>query len=203
MELLLALLLAALVAAAGAAILHQEPADGAAHLAGGVLVVTIAAMLSALIRIAVGVNPDAASGPLLTWLDAGRTWLLVTVLTVWAYDTVAYVVGRLFPRGRFFTHISPNKTWSGAVGGLAGAVVAGYLLGILVGRPFEGFGLGVLVGLVAPVGDLTESMLKRAAGVKDSSRLVPGHGGLLDRLDSFIAVAPVAWLYLLLVNLAS
>jgi phosphatidate cytidylyltransferase len=127
--------------------------------------------------------------------------LLLVVLTVWACDTFAYATGRLFPRGHFFAHISPNKTWSGAIGGFVGAAVAGYLLGLVVQAPTKGLIIGLAVGLLAPIGDLTESTLKRAAGAKDSSHLFPGHGGILDRMDSFMTVAPVVWLLLAFLNL--
>jgi phosphatidate cytidylyltransferase len=145
-------------------------------------------LLSFLLLISHSAQPEASSGPLVELLDAGRAWLLIVVLTVWAYDSAAYVVGRAWPRGSFFNHISPAKTWSGAVGG--------------GGRPLEGAGLGVLVNFAAPLGDLAESALKRAAGVKDSGHLFPGHGGMLDRVDAFVLVAPLAWLYLVVVGVA-
>ena len=167
--------------------------------AGGALLVAMPAFL---LLIALGVRPDAASGPLATWLDAGRAWLLITVLCVWADDTFAYFGGRLIGRGRFFNHISPNKTWSGTVAGGVAAILAGGLLGAWVGQPLVGLGLGVLVAFAAPVGDLAESALKRAANVKDSGRLFPGHGGILDRIDAFLVVAPAAWLYLVLAGVA-
>jgi phosphatidate cytidylyltransferase len=162
----------------------------------------LAATPAFLLLIALGVRPDGADGQLADWLDAGRAWLLITVLCVWADDTFAYFGGRLIGRGAFFNHISPNKTWSGAVAGGAAAVAAGGLLGWWVDQPVLGLGLGVLVALMAPIGDLLESALKRAAQVKDSGRLFPGHGGLLDRVDAFLLVAPSAWLYLVMVGLA-
>jgi phosphatidate cytidylyltransferase len=189
------------VVATIAAIRLPEPSAGMLRWAGTVFGAIAAAMLAFLLRIAVGVQPDSAEGALLQYLDPGRIWLLSVVLMVWAYDTAAYAVGRLWGRGHFFAHISPHKTWSGAVGGAVGAALAGLLLGLLIGRPIQALGLGLLVGLVAPVGDLGESMLKRAAGVKDSARLFPGHGGLLDRVDSFLAVAPAAWLYLVVAGI--
>lgn len=179
-----------------------EPSQGMRRLVGTILGAVGAAMLAFLLRIAAGVRADSADGPLLQWLDDPRIWLLTVVLTVWAYDTAAYAIGRLWGRGSFFNHISPSKTWSGALGGAVGAALVGLLLGLVIGRPVQGLGLGVLVGLVAPIGDLAESMIKRAAGVKDSSRLFPGHGGLLDRVDSFLTVAPAAWLYLVIAGLA-
>lgn len=195
-------LITVFIVAAGVALRREAPAQGLGVFSGTVLAAVAALMLTYLLRITVGVEPDAASGALLQWLDAGRIWLLFVVLVVWTYDTMAYVTGRLFPRGHFFDHISPNKTWSGNIGGALGAAVVGLLLGAFIGRPSEGLVLGALVGLIAPFGGLAGSMVKRAAGVKDSSRLFPGHGGLLDRMDTFLVVAPVAWMYLVLANLA-
>lgn len=193
----------AIVFAALVSLLRRDPEEGTRRLAGTALVAISAAALSGLIGVVISAPADGLVRLVAYGLDPGRELLLVIVLTVWAYDTAAYTVGRIFPRGHFFAHISPNKTWSGAIGGLVGATLVGYVLGLLIGRPLEGLGLGVLVGLFAPIGDLVESMLKRAAGVKDSSRIFPGHGGVLDRMDSFLAVAPAAWLYLMLVGLVA
>lgn len=184
------------------ALVLRDPSDGLRRVAGTMVGALLPAMLAFLLRITVGARSNSAEGALLQYLDPGRLWLLLTVLTVWAYDTTAYAVGRVFPRGSFFNHISPRKTWSGAVGGAVGAAVVAAVLGLVVGRPVQAAGLGLLIGIVAPVGDLGESMIKRAAGVKDSGRLFPGHGGLLDRVDSFLAVAPAAWLYLVVAGIA-
>jgi phosphatidate cytidylyltransferase len=159
-------------------------------------------LLCFLLLIPLTVAPQAGSGLLVDFMDAGRAWLLLIVLGVWAYDTSAYVVGRLWPRGRLAPRISPAKTWSGAAGGTLGAIIAGAAIGALIGRPLEGAGMGVLIALGAPLGDLLESMLKRAAGVKDSGGLFPGHGGMLDRVDAFVLVAPLGWLYLALLGWA-
>ncbi|HVM30138.1 MAG TPA: phosphatidate cytidylyltransferase [Candidatus Limnocylindrales bacterium] len=180
-------------------------ADGPAVLGSWVSTVagaTYVAMLAFLLLISLTPAPGAGQGLLAEWLDDGRVWLLIVVLTVWAYDSAAYAVGRAYGRGRFFNHISPNKTWSGAIGGTVAAVAAAAILGGLTGRPLEGAGLGLLVSIAAPVGDLAESALKRAADVKDSGRLFPGHGGMLDRVDAFVTVAPLAWLYLLAAGIA-
>jgi phosphatidate cytidylyltransferase len=158
-------------------------------------------LLAFLLRIPLTVSTDGAEGRLVELVDPGRAWLLVLVLGVWSYDTLAYAAGRLIGRGSFFAHISPHKTWSGAIGGSLGAIVACAALGGLVGRPLVGAGLGVLLAVAAPLGDLSESLLKRAAGVKDSGHIIPGHGGMLDRVDSFLIAAPAAWLYLALAGL--
>lgn len=130
---------------------------------------------------------------------AGRLWLLILVLTVWSLDSAAFVVGRYFPRGKFFNHISPKKTWSGAIGGTVAAVVVCAVLAamLLSVNVLIGAVTGVFIAVSAQAGDLVESMLKRAAGAKDSGTLIPGHGGILDRIDSFLFAAPVAYVWLL------
>lgn len=163
---------------------------------GTVLAALYAGLLAFLLRIPATANALAAEGPLVDLLDTGRVWLLMLVVGVWAYDSAAYGVGRLWGRGHFFAHISPHKTWSGAAGGSLATVVVCGVVGSTIGRPWEGVGLGLLIALTAPLGDLAESILKRAAGVKDSGQLIPGHGGMLDRVDSFVVAAPVAWVYL-------
>jgi phosphatidate cytidylyltransferase len=145
-------------------------------------------------------GPELPSGAPLAALGAERGWILLLVLGVWAYDTGAYLVGKRLGRARFLTHISPSKTYAGLVGGLVActAVVTAIVVGL--GQPAgTGLLLGPLLGLSAQAGDLAESMLKRAAGAKDSGTLIPGHGGVLDRVDSFLFAAPVVTLYVLAV----
>ncbi len=145
--------------------------------------------------------PAVPAGAALAGLGGGRGWLLVLIAAVWSYDSFAYAFGRAFGRRRFLQHISPSKTYAGLLGGLAGAVVvAGLVLAGLGRSPLEGVPVGILVGLAAQAGDLAESMLKRAAGAKDSGHLIPGHGGMLDRIDSFLFAAPVLAGYLALVT---
>ena len=118
-------------------------------------------------------------------------WLVLAIGATWAADVGAYVVGSRFGRRRIVPRISPRKTWEGTVGGFAAASLA--VLGIAalfgLGRP-EAAVAAVAIGPVAFAGDLLESYLKRRAGVKDSGTLLPGHGGMLDRIDSLVAVAP-------------
>ena len=120
------------------------------------------------------------------------------VLT-WICDTAAYGAGTQFGGPKLAPVLSPNKTWAGAWGGLAGALVAAVLLGVLVlnriGWHFsvlQLLAIGALVGVLAQLGDVAESLLKREASVKDSSALLPGHGGVLDRLDSLYFVIPAS-----------
>jgi len=129
----------------------------------------------------------------------GSRLLTVILLAVAACDIGAYFAGTAFGRHRFFPAISPKKTVEGAVAGAVaatalGGVLAPLMLGVSVPKAL---GLGLLIAVVAQAGDLAESALKREAQVKDSSGLIPGHGGLLDRLDSLVFVAPASYFFLL------
>jgi phosphatidate cytidylyltransferase len=133
-------------------------------------------------------------------LPSGVAWTLTLVLIVWAYDTGAYLVGRQVGRTRLVEHISPAKTVEGLVGGLVAATIAAGIGAALIGlEPWHPLILGPVVGVAAQAGDLAESLLKRAAERKESGSLVPGHGGILDRIDSFLFAAPVLAGYALLV----
>ena len=128
----------------------------------------------------------------------GVATVAVVVAAVVVCDTAAYAAGSAAGRHPFFARLSPRKTVEGAAAGLAGAIVAATILSpVLLGlAAWQGAVLGLATGVAAQGGDLAESALKRQAGVKDASSLIPGHGGLLDRLDSLLLVAPAAfWLY--------
>jgi phosphatidate cytidylyltransferase len=158
-----------------------------------------AGLLGFLVALSVHGAPLGTAAPAAGFLDPGRVWLLALVVTVWAFDTFAYVVGRSYGRGHFLAHISPAKTWTGVLGGTVGAIVVAAICLWAVGRdPLLGLILGGLVAVAAQAGDVAESMLKRAAGAKDSGRLIPGHGGMLDRVDSFLFAAPAMSLFLAL-----
>ena len=129
--------------------------------------------------------------------DHGLWWLLLAILAVYATDTGAYAVGRLLGRHPMAPAISPGKNWEGAAGGLAAAVIASIIMGILMPLPLQVWQsavIGVILGIVSPVGDLLESKAKRLAGVKDSGNLFPGHGGMLDRLDSLLPSLTIVYL---------
>jgi phosphatidate cytidylyltransferase len=120
------------------------------------------------------------------------------VLAVWSYDTGAYLVGKRFGRTKFLSHISPSKTIEGLIGGIvATTAVVGLLLWAVGQMPVHALILGPLMAGAAQAGDLAESMIKRAAGAGDSGSLIPGHGGILDRADSFLFAAPVLTLYVI------
>jgi phosphatidate cytidylyltransferase len=184
----------AMIIAAGAFAL-PDPRDGLATWVTTLFGAFYVALLAFVVRLG-HVAPALPAGAPLAQLGAERGWILVLVLGVWAYDTGAYFVGRRFGRRRFLTHISPSKTYAGLVGGIVAAtVVVALLLAGLGQPPVAGLLLGPLVALASQAGDLAESMLKRAAGAKDSGNLIPGHGGILDRIDSFLFAAPVVTLY--------
>jgi phosphatidate cytidylyltransferase len=126
-------------------------------------------------------------------------WLM---LVTWATDIFAYFAGRSIGGPKLAPKISPNKTWAGLIGGMAGAAAAGWIAAYALGLGDPFLYAGAAMGLLAQLGDLYESRVKRRQGVKDSSSLLPGHGGVLDRLDGLLPVI-VATLGLLIVSLAA
>jgi len=133
----------------------------------------------------------------------GLVWTLFTIFAVVVSDAAALLVGSRIGRHPFFTTISPNKTVEGAIAGVVGAMIV-MLIGVsavLGHSPLHGLLLGVLVGTSAEVGDLVESQMKRIAEVKDSSRLIPGHGGVLDRIDSILFPPILVYFYVMLFHL--
>ncbi|MGJ3245128.1 MAG: phosphatidate cytidylyltransferase [Elainellaceae cyanobacterium] len=145
-----------------------------------------------------GYMPSASTT--LDTLPDGLTATLLAFGSIWAADIGAYVFGKFFGRTRL-SEISPKKTVEGAVFGvLASAVVA--VIGAWYlnwpGWPLSGMALGLLIGIASLLGDLTESMMKRDAGVKDSGKIIPGHGGILDRTDSYVFTAPLVYYFMTL-----
>jgi phosphatidate cytidylyltransferase len=133
-------------------------------------------------------------------LPRGLTATLLAFGCIWAADISAYVFGKFFGRTRL-SEISPKKTVEGAVFGVMSSVVVGVLGTWYLqwpGWPLTGLGLGLIIGIASLLGDLTESMMKRDAGVKDSGQLIPGHGGILDRADSYVFTAPLVYYFVTL-----
>ena len=126
-------------------------------------------------------------------------------ILIWVNDSFAYLTGKMLGRHKLFPSVSPKKTIEGTIGGLVFAVIAAYFLGLWapVLRPSEWMALAVVLVSMGSIGDLIESKLKRQAGVKDSGAILPGHGGMLDRLDSLVFAAPFAYLTLIVLSYVS
>lgn len=137
---------------------------------------------------------------LLRQLEDGRDWMVLAVFATFATDTAAYFTGRRMGRTHLVPRISPGKTLEGSLGGLLGGALAVLLInwatGLRVG-PADVLPLALLLPLAAELGDLAESLIKRGAGLKDAGRLVPGHGGLLDRLDSVLFTVPLVYYFVI------
>jgi phosphatidate cytidylyltransferase len=135
---------------------------------------------------------------------AGTALVFLPIFLTWSTDVGAYAFGRLFGRKKLMPAVSPGKTVEGAVGGLGLTIVICLLYVRFILMPYAQLGLtiqgavlfAIVISVAAQVGDLAESLLKREAGVKDSSRILPGHGGILDRFDSLLFVMPIAFLLL-------
>ena len=128
-----------------------------------------------------------------------RFLLFYLVLVIWTFDTASYFAGRFWGKHPFFPQISPKKTMEGFWGGMAGVVVFGAATALFTGYSLlQIMIVSVLAGFSGQAGDLSESIIKRDVGIKDSSHIIPGHGGVLDRFDSIFFAAPVIYLYLLI-----
>ena len=133
-------------------------------------------------------------------VDAGRDWVFFVLFTTFGSDTIAFFVGSALGRHKISPHISPGKTWEGAIAGVFGAIIVSLLLVIILDLPLsygQAILLGLLVSIFGQLGDLTESWFKRNMGVKDSGKLLPGHGGVLDRMDSIVFAGIVVYYYVI------
>jgi phosphatidate cytidylyltransferase len=197
-----------LLAAGAAAVVHAEKAAISAIVLGMWLLMRIGGLMRQPHArwLALGLPYIGLPAIALWWLRAdtvsGFGNVLYVILVVWAADIGAYFTGRLIGGPRLAPSISPGKTWSGAAGGL----VAGLLVGLAVaetiapGAPLRPAAVALALAVAAEAGDLLESWIKRRAGVKDSGQLIPGHGGLLDRLDGLMAASLVAAIAALLLG---
>jgi phosphatidate cytidylyltransferase len=126
--------------------------------------------------------------------DAGPEWIILLYATVWAADSMAYYIGTFLGKKKLYVEVSPNKTVAGAagslIGGVLGVIMMKYTL-IPVLTISSVFIIGIMIGVISVIGDLVESMFKRDAGVKDSGIIIPGHGGILDKLDGVLYAGPV------------
>jgi phosphatidate cytidylyltransferase len=172
-----------------------DPHDGLATWMATIFGALYVSLLSFVIRLGLAA-PAIPTGAPLAGFGEDRAWILLLILSVWSYDTGAYLVGKQFGRRKFLTHISPSKSYAGLLGGIvATTVVVAVALWAVGQSPAHAIVLGPLIAFAAQAGDLAESVIKRAAGSKDSGTIIPGHGGMLDRVDSFLFAAPVVTLY--------
>lgn len=133
-------------------------------------------------------------------LDDGRNWVFLALFTTFGSDTTAFFIGRALGRHHLAPSISPGKTWEGAIAGVFGAIIVSLILVTLLNLPVnyaQAILLGLLVSIFGQLGDLIESLLKRTMGVKDSGKLLPGHGGFLDRIDSVVFAGVVVYYYVI------
>ncbi|HOM72345.1 MAG TPA: phosphatidate cytidylyltransferase [Armatimonadota bacterium] len=132
-------------------------------------------------------------------MESGRgAWLVMFVLLcTWATDTGAYFIGKFYGRKKLTPRLSPGKTVEGAVGGLALSIIVGAVTAAIIGIPQpHGLVLGAMIGITAQIGDLTGSAFKREVNIKDFGALIPGHGGILDRIDSLLFTGPITFWYI-------
>lgn len=183
--------------------------DGVAAILGGLALMIVACLVGRLRGPVRGFMQDAAASvftigyvplllatlSLLLAQPDGNVRVVYYFILVACSDTGAYAFGSLFGKRKLAPHISPGKTWEGLAGGVLLSVVVGSILGVVMlgAQWWVGIVIGVLLALAGATGDLVESMIKRDAGLKDMSKLIPGHGGAMDRLDSLLVAAPFAW----------
>ncbi len=122
-------------------------------------------------------------------------------ILIWVNDTFAYLTGMVLGRHKFFERISPKKTWEGTIGGAVFTIIGAYIFSLFIAdiTNLEWIGLGLVIVIFGTFGDLIESMIKRTYGIKDSGQVMPGHGGILDRLDSVLIATPFVLLYVVLI----
>jgi phosphatidate cytidylyltransferase len=173
-------------AGAAASLIRPEPIEGASQRTAWVIAgpIYLGGLLSAV--------------ALLHQRDHGGSWVVLSMMFAFFSDTFAYFAGSLFGRHKLYPKVSPKKTVEGAVGGLVGAVAGAllahfwYLRALPLG---EGIALAIVAGIFGQVGDLCISLVKRSTGVKDTGKIMPGHGGLLDRVDALAFTASLTWIY--------
>ncbi len=200
-------LVAATLLAPGAVVIFCQPLDGTlpSWIATVFATLYIAVPLGHIVAVRHIAGDTSGAGAWLTNLEdafgfrstaLGLAWFLLALITTWFTDTFAYLCGRAFGRRRMAPLVSPKKTWEGFAGGIAGAiltaVIANWCFGIGM-RVVVAALVGVLIALAASVGDLSESLMKRQTGIKDSGALIPGHGGVLDRIDGLLFVFVVVY----------
>lgn len=131
-------------------------------------------------------------------LEPSRFIVFLLIFSTWASDTFAFAFGKWLGKNKLCPQISPGKTQEGALGGFVGTIIVAVIFSLIFKFSLlHAFALGIIIAVMAPLGDLVESILKRVCGVKDSGNIIPGHGGILDRFDSLLFAAPAVYVYLL------
>jgi phosphatidate cytidylyltransferase len=163
----------------------------ATDLSGIVYVVIPLALLNVIM------NPELIPGYHTPWIILGMFIIL------WTHDTFAYLCGSLFGKHPLYKAISPKKSWEGSIGGFGFAIIAAYILSIFSPHldVIHWIIIALIITVFGTIGDLTESLLKRKAGVKDSGKILPGHGGILDRFDSLLFISPLVLIFILLCSI--
>lgn len=195
----------AIIGLSAAALRHPDPHVGLSAWMGSVFVVAWLGVLGPMLAVVGHLAPlgGDSDSPLGTFgWESGTGWLFLLFGLVWSCDTGAYFVGRSIGKRKLHAQVSPGKTVEGYVGGIVIAALVTAALGwLLVGlSPLFGILLGAVTAAVAQRGDLAKSMLKRTAGRKDSGTIIPGHGGVLDRIDSLLFAAPVVVVFAVLLG---
>ena len=134
----------------------------------------------------------------------GPEWIIFLYATVWASDSMAYYIGKGYGKKKLYREVSPNKTVAGAFGSLLGGIIGALLMKVAlipILSPAQVILIGIVIGFISIIGDLIESMFKRDAGVKDSSIIVPGHGGILDKIDGSLFAGPVLYWMLTIIKI--
>lgn len=132
-------------------------------------------------------------------LPQGQWWLLLVLAACWIGDAAAYLVGRKIGKHKLSQRVSPNKSWEGYIAGIVGAALGTWLVALIFTQfgseilPTKGLLIGLVMAVITPLGDLGESMLKRGFGLKDSSQILPGHGGIMDRIDSWLWAGAIGY----------
>jgi phosphatidate cytidylyltransferase len=199
------ILVLVVIGLSAAALRNHDPQTGLSSWMGSVFVVAWLGLMGPMLAVVGHLAPlgGDSSSPVGTFgWESGTAWLFVLFGLVWSCDTGAYFVGRSIGKRKLHAQVSPGKTVEGYVGGIVVAALVTAALGwLLVGLPpLFGLLVGAVTAAIAQRGDLAKSMLKRTAGRKDSGTLIPGHGGVLDRIDSLLFAAPVLIVFAVLLG---
>jgi len=191
------------IVVATAELFRRKKEEAIFHLSGTIFgVIYVGWLLSHLILLMMMpevIPPQAYRNIFGFQIRLGTSFALLPFVLTWMNDSIAFFIGRRFGKRKFYPSISPNKTWEGVIGGAAGGIAAAFIYQQVYASYlswFDCLALGGGTAIVAPIGDLVESMIKRDVNIKDAATTIPGHGGFLDRFDSLLFTAPLIYYYL-------